>query len=193
MIPRVVLFTRWPEPGLAKTRLMPALGPDGAAALHRRLTAGTVDILRAAGLPMEVRVTGADPARFAEWLGADLAIVDQGEGDLGAKLARAAEPTPVLFVGADAPDLRPDHLVQAADALARAPVVIGPAEDGGYWLLGLARPVPELFADMPWGTSSVYAETVARLDAMGLDPALLETLADLDRPEDLARWPDLAA
>ena len=64
-------------------------------------------------------------------------------------------------------------------------------EDGGYWLLGLARPVPELFVDMPWGTDRVYAETVARLDALGLEAVRLETLADLDRPEDLAGWPNL--
>lgn len=191
MRPRVVLFTRWPEPGLAKTRLIPALGPDGAAALHRRLTERTLRVLRAAGLPIDLRVTGADPARFAEWLGADLAIVDQGGGDLGARLARAVDPAPVLFVGADAPDLAAHHLHEAAAALARADVAIGPAEDGGYWLLGLARPVPELFDDMPWGTSAVYAETVARLDALGLAVERLEVLADLDRPEDLARWPGL--
>lgn len=185
---RVVLFTRWPEPGRAKTRLIPALGADGAAALHRRLTERAVAACRASGLEVEVRVTGASLADFAAWLGADLMLVDQGNGELGARLARAAASGPVLLVGADIPDLTAGHLRRAAAALADAPVVIGPAEDGGYWLLGLAAAMPALFKGVAWGTSAVFAETVAKL---GAPPVLLETLADLDRPEDLARWPGL--
>ncbi|KAB7646478.1 TIGR04282 family arsenosugar biosynthesis glycosyltransferase [Polymorphobacter fuscus] len=185
---RIVLFTRWPEAGRAKTRLIPALGPAGAAALHRRLTERTMTTCRASGIQIEVRCTGAPVADFASWLGDDVAFVDQGEGDLGARLARAAAICPLLLVGADIPDLSAAHLRQAAKALARAPVVIGPAEDGGYWLLGLAAPQPALFADIEWGSESVYAATVARLAA---PPVVLDTLADLDRPEDLARWPGL--
>lgn len=113
-------------------------------------------------------------------------VVDQGEGDLGERLARAAQDLPVLLIGADCPDMTPAHLHAAADALATARAVIGPAEDGGYWLLGLAAPA-NAFEDIDWGTSQVFAQTVARLDA----PVILATLADLDRPEDLARWPGL--
>jgi uncharacterized protein len=185
---RIVLFTRWPEAGKAKTRLIPALGPQGAADLHRRLTERTVATVRAAGLPLEIRSTGAAPAAFADWLGADLAIIDQGDGDLGARMARAAATLPVILLGADIPDLAPHHLGAAAAALAGHRAVIGPAEDGGYWLLGLAAPAPQLFVDMAWGTATVLATTVSRLD-----PATprLALLADLDRPEDLARWPQL--
>ena len=183
---RVVLFTRWPEPGRAKTRLIPALGPEGAAALHRRLTERAVAACRTSALSVEVRVTGAALADFAAWLGEGVVLVDQGDGDLGARLARAAAATPVLLVGADIPDLTPDHLRRAAAALADAPVVIGPATDGGYWLLGLAAPRPALFEGVAWGTSTVFAETVARL---AVPPVVLDTLADLDRPDDLARWP----
>lgn len=185
---RVALFTRWPEPGRAKTRLIPALGAESAAALHRRLTERAVAACRASGLEVEVRVTGAPLADFAAWLGADLLLVDQGDGDLGARLARAAASGSVLLVGADIPDLTADRLRRAAAALSDAPVVIGPAEDGGYWLLGIAAAMPALFEDVSWGTSAVFAETVAKL---GTPPVLLETLADLDRPEDLARWPGL--
>lgn len=185
---RVVLFTRWPAPGHAKTRLIPALGADGAAALHRRLTERAVAACRASGLAVEVRTTGAPVAAFAAWLGADLRIIDQGEGDLGERLARAAAAAPMLLVGADIPDLTAGHLRHAAATLAEAPVSIGPAEDGGYWLLGLAAPMPALFADIAWGTATVFADTVAKLAA---PPVVLDTLADLDRPEDLARWPDL--
>jgi rSAM/selenodomain-associated transferase 1 len=188
MPPRIVLFTRWPTPGQAKTRLIPALGAEGAADLHRRLTERTVATVKAAGLPLEVRTTGAEPAAFRDWLGEDVAVVDQGEGDLGARLARAAETVPVLLLGADIPDVTAALLTQAVTLLAEHELVIGPAEDGGYWLMGLARPMPQLFDGVAWGTETVFTETLARAPA---PPALLPMLADLDRPEDLARWPGL--
>jgi rSAM/selenodomain-associated transferase 1 len=184
---RVALFTRWPEAGKAKTRLIPALGPQGAADLHRRLTERTVTTVRVAGLPLEIRSTGAEPAAFRDWLGVEM-IVDQGEGDLGERLARTAEDLPVLLLGADIPGLLPHHLAEAAIALTRHPAVIGPAADGGYWLLGLAVPMPALFRDVAWGTDSVLATTLARLPAA---TPLLETLSDLDTPDDLAKWPGL--
>ena len=192
MTPRVVLFTRWPEPGLAKTRLIPALGPDGAAALHQRLTGRALAAMRASGLPMEVRTTGAPLQAFRVWLGDGPALVDQGDGGLGARLLRAADP-PVILIGADIPDLSADVLQAAAAALQDAPAVIGPAKDGGYYLLGLGSPMPFLFDDMPWGTDQVFALTMARLAARGVSHAVLPVLADLDRPEDLARWPGLSA
>ena len=191
MTPRVVLFTRWPEPGRAKTRLIPALGAEGASALHRRLTERALDAMRGSGLPMEVRVTGAPLPRFRKWLGDGPALVDQGGGDLGERLLRAAD-SPVILIGADIPDLSTACLQDAAAALRDAPVVIGPAEDGGYYLLGLRTPMPFLFEAMPWGTDRVFAITAGRLAVRGVIPALLPALADLDRPEDLDRWPGLA-
>lgn len=185
---RVALFTRWPEPGRAKTRLIPALGPEGAAAVHKRLTERTVATVRAAGLPLEIRGTGALPADFRRWLGDDLTMIDQGEGDLGVRLARAAQSLPVLLLGADIPGLSAAHLRAAAAALAGAPAVIGPAADGGYWLLGLAAPMPDLFEGIDWGSASVLAQTIAKLPA---DTPHLETLSDLDTPQDLANWPGL--
>ena len=189
---RIVLFTRYPTPGEPKTRLAPALGEDRAADLHRAVAERTLAQVRASGLPFELRTTGAFPDAFAEWLG-PAPIVDQGAGDLGARLAAAGPPYPTIFIGADAPDLTAAHLLQAAEALERAPAVIGPAEDGGYWLLGLAQRNDGLFDRMPWGTDRVLAETLRRLDQYGITPALLPVLADLDRPEDLARWPELMA
>jgi len=190
MTPRVVLFTRHPTPGQAKTRLIPALGADGAAALHRRLTERALSTMRASGLPMEVCTTGAPITNFRTWLGSGVALVDQGEGDLGARLLRAAAP-PVILIGADIPGLAASHLLNAAAALHTCPAVIGPAEDGGYYLLGLRDPMPFLFDAMPWGTDQVLALTLHRLTSRGITPVLLEPLADLDRPEDLARWPGL--
>ncbi|WP_211257528.1 TIGR04282 family arsenosugar biosynthesis glycosyltransferase [Muricoccus aerilatus] len=190
--PRVALFARFPEPGRAKTRLIPTLGAEGAAALHRRLTERALSALRASGLPFELRHTGAAPEAFRAWLGEEVPLAEQGEGDLGARMAWAAADAPAILVGADLPDLLPRHLIAAAAALESHPAVIGPAEDGGYWLLGLREPMPSLFEPMAWGTETVFAETMTRFAAGGVTPALLETLADLDRPEDLARWPELA-
>lgn len=184
---RVALFTRWPEAGKAKTRLIPVLGPQGAADLHRRLTERTVAVVQAAGLALEIRSTGAEPAQFRDWLGIHT-IIDQGEGDLGERLARTAQTLPVLLLGADIPGLLPQHLLAAAAALATAPAVIGPAQDGGYWLLGLSAPAPQLFTGIDWGTGAVLAATLARLPA---DTPRLVTLSDLDTPEDLVRWPGL--
>lgn len=186
-MPRVALFTRWPRPGQAKTRLIPAIGAQPAADLHRRLTERTVATIRASGLACEVRTTGAPVGDFRRWLGDDLAFVDQGDGDLGARLAAAAETLPVLLLGADIPGLLPTHLCAAAAALATFPAVIGPAADGGYWLLGLAVPAPQVFTAIRWGMATVFADTAARLPGA----AILDTLADLDRPEDLAQWPEL--
>ena len=184
---RVSLFTRWPEAGKAKTRLIPMLGAQGAADLHRRLTERTVATVRAAGLALEVRSTGAEPAQFRDWLGVET-VVDQGDGDLGLRLARAAETLPVLLLGADIPGLTPEHLISAVKALSKAPAVIGPAADGGYWLLGLAHAVPGAFGGIAWGTSAVFAATLARLPD---DTVQFPVLSDIDTPEDLARWPGI--
>lgn len=189
--PRIAIFTKWPKPGKAKTRLIPAIGAERAARLHARLVERTLAMVRASGLAFELRTTGGAAREFTDWLGGDVTIVDQGDGDLGERLARV--PAPVLLIGGDAPDLAPTHLLAAAQALQEAPAVIGPAHDGGYWLLGLARPMPHLFISMPWGTDRVAQETIARLQGDGIDPVRLPTLYDCDRPEDLARWPELVA
>ena len=190
MSPRVVLFTRYPEPGRAKTRLIPALGEHGAAQLHRVLTERTIATTQAAGLSLEVRTTGATVARFEDWLG-PLAFIDQGEGSLGDRLARAADPYPTIFIGADAPDLTPVLLHNAAAALVQARATIGPVADGGYWLLGLREAVAGVFEGIEWGTERVFAQTMTRLSSRGIAPIVLAELADCDRPEDLVRWPGL--
>jgi uncharacterized protein len=188
---RIVVFARFPVPGMCKTRLIPAIGPEGAAALHKRLVEQCVGAMRATGHRVEVRTTGGETAAFSDWLGDDIGFVDQGDGDLGDRLARAASPYPVIFIGADAPDLSAERLSAAATALADAPAIIGPAEDGGYYLLGLNAPAAWLFNDMVWGVETVFEETMRRFAAHGIAPTVLEPLADLDRPEDLARWPHL--
>lgn len=188
--PRLVLFARYPTPGRAKTRLIPALGAAGAADLHRRLTERTLAVLRETRLPVELRTTGAPTAAFRRWLG-EVDCVPQGGGHLGVRMRRAAARAPAILVGADVPDLTADHLLAAAEALARTPVAIGPAEDGGYYLIGVRGPLPWLFAPMAWGTGTVRAMTLDRLAKRGVAATLLEPLSDLDTPDDLRRWPGL--
>lgn len=183
---RIAIFARYPTPGEAKTRLIPALGPAAAAALHAGLVEHTLAVVRASGLPYALHFTGAPQAAFRSWLGADVPLIPQAPGDLGQRLA--AVPAPCILIGADCPDLTPAHLQSAAAALAKGRPVIGPAEDGGYWLLALPTPNPHAFHNIAWGTSQVAAQTLPALK----NPQILETLADCDRPEDLPRWPHLA-
>jgi glycosyltransferase A (GT-A) superfamily protein (DUF2064 family) len=100
---------------------------------------------------------------------------------------------PAIIIGSDCPAVTPELFRVAARELAERDVVIGPASDGGYYLIGLARPMPFLFAEMEWSTETVFAETLARAAAQGIGPAVLPELDDIDTPGDLARWPDFAA
>ena len=189
--PRIVLFTRFPEAGSCKTRLIPALGADGAARLHRRLTERTLDILRSTGQNVTVAITGAPRSSFANWLGDDVMLVQQPDGDLSARLHPFVEAAPVIVFGSDTPDLQPSHVQAAVRGLQNHKVVIGPAEDGGYYLIGMREPLPQLIENMPWSTEQVLPTTLERLEKLGIEPLLLAPLADCDTPEDLERWPDL--
>ncbi len=197
---RVVLFTRNPEPGRAKTRLVPALGPEGAADLQRRMTErilATIDRLAdARDVSVEIRMAGGTLDLARAWLGEERRIRPQGPGDLGARMHRAFEDASrdgieaTVIVGADCPAITRAHLERAFDALHESELALGPAEDGGYWLIGLRQPRPSLFIGIPWGEATVFAETVRVAEASGIAPALLDVLADVDRPEDLGTLPD---
>jgi uncharacterized protein len=194
---RLCIFTRFPTPGEAKTRLIPALGAEGAAALHRRLTERAVGELLKCGRPVEVWTTGAPVKAFATWLSSplreeELVIRDQGAGDLGARMLRAIGEGPAIIVGSDIPGMTAAHVLHAAALLDVADAVFGPATDGGYWLVGMRRPLPPLFADMAWGGAGVLTETRRRAALHGFSVADADMLDDLDTPEDLARWPGLA-
>jgi len=172
-----------------KTRLISAVGEEGAARIYARLLAMTIEAARDSGLPFELRVTGGTSQMFRSIYGEDVAVVPQGEGDLGARMARV-EP-PALIIGSDCPAMSPQLLQAAAGALADRDVVIGPATDGGYYLIGLNRTMPFLFENMEWSTPHVFGETLGRLAERQIAPAILPELGDVDMPEDLARWPEL--
>ena len=190
-----MVFTRFPIAGTTKTRLIPALGPKGAADLQRSMTEHTLARLRRLGSnSIEVRYDGAHRSVMRDWLGQEFVLRSQGEGNLGRRLARAvhdaflARIARVVVVGTDCPQLKVTHILEALDALREHALVIGPARDGGYYLIGLNRDVPELFQGIEWGTDRVLEQTLVRARELGLESKLLETLDDIDDPEDLPIW-----
>ena len=192
----VIIFARAPRPGAVKTRLIPLLGAEGAAALHTRLVRRTLETARAASF-RRIELQGEpdidDPffrfcaGRFA------VALAAQAGGDLGARMlaafasALATHPR-TLLLGSDCPALAARHLRQADSALREgADAVFVPCEDGGYALIGLRRVDARLFDGVAWGGENVMAETRARLTALGWRWRELETLWDVDRPADYER------
>jgi rSAM/selenodomain-associated transferase 1 len=189
----LAILAKAPVAGAVKTRLIPALGAAGAAALHARLTERTVETACSAAIgPVTLWVTPAPPDAYFTALASrfPIGLATQPDGDLGTRMLAAcrAAAAPTIVIGTDCPALTPAHLRQAADALrAGSDVVVIPAEDGGYVLIGSRRPQPKLFEDMIWGTDTVMAETRRRVAKHGLRSCELPTLWDVDRPEDLAR------
>lgn len=202
---RVIVFAKAPVAGLAKTRLAPALGAHGAAALAARMLRHTLQQACAAGIG-PVELCGAPDARHpafdAALDGLDVARSAQGEGDLGSRMQRALARALVagdraLLIGTDAPALDAPRLRRAAAALATHEAVFVPTLDGGYVLIGLRRrrptnpppnlppDTPPLFDAMPWSTPAVMARTRERLRDAGCSHHELEPLADIDEPADL--------
>ena len=192
---RLILFTRYPEPGRTKTRLIPALGAQGAAALQRRMSEAIVARMArfAAQYPVrpEIRYSDGTQQDMEAWLSSAIPCLPQGEGNLGDRLRRAFAQAfaqgaqAVVVVGADCPGLTPALFAQAFGALKQQALVLGPAMDGGYYLIGLNHPAPDLFAGIPWGSGEVLAATLKQARGLALSTHLLEPLADVDRLEDL--------
>ena len=186
----IAVFARAPVPGEAKTRLIPVLGRAGAASLQRQLTERA--LATACALPR---------ARVTLWVAGDIddpfiveaaarhgvAVAAQVGADLGARMHQAfvAAAGPLLLIGTDCPQLRVDDLDAAAAALASHEVVLQPASDGGYVLIGLRRPQPTLFDSISWGEPSVLEQTRNRIAAAGLRCAMRPVLDDLDTAADL--------
>lgn len=189
----VAIFAKAPIPGFAKTRLIPALGPEGAAALQTRLIAHAAATAAAAAIG-KITLWGAPDDSHPVFQSAKIrhgtALARQPPGDLGARMfaAFAAAGGPLLAIGTDCPALTPGHLRACAEVLRDGlDAVAIPAQDGGYVLLGLRRPEARLFIDMPWGTPKVMGETRSRFARLALAWREPARLWDLDRPEDLAR------
>ncbi len=194
----LVIFAKAPQPGHAKTRLIPALGAEGAAALARRMLDHALTQALAAGIgPIELCTSPppGDPAWEKITIPAAVLRTGQGEGDLGERMARAVrrvtadDGRPVLLMGSDCPALTAAVIREAARQLHTHDALLVPVADGGYVLIGLKSPCPALFGRMPWSTATVAAETLARMAALGLKVWRGPLLHDIDEPADLAQLP----
>ncbi len=194
----VAILAKAPLAGLAKTRLMPVLGAAGAARAQRGFALQMLATARAASTGGVTLWCAPDAAqRFFRALARHHGVntIGQPAGDLGHRMATALSHhfaqtpnTPLLIVGTDSPALTPEHLQQAADALQTVDVVLIPAEDGGYVLIGLRKPVPEVFVGVEWSTPRVLTQTRERLRAADARWCELATLWDVDEPADWLRW-----
>ena len=195
---RIIIFAKAPQPGAVKTRLIGALGAEGAASLARTMLSHTLQQALAAGvdgIELCMSPAPADPAWNGISLPDGVECTAQGDGDLGERMDRAVQRVlslhrgPVLLIGTDCPTLGSDVLRHAAQQLAEHDAVLLPASDGGYVLIGLQAPCPEIFAQMVWSTSSVATETLKRLAAVSLRVWLGPTFHDIDEAADLVHLP----
>jgi uncharacterized protein len=196
----LVVMARWPARGRCKSRLAAELGAGRAAAIQRQLTDHTLAVAREARarLPFELVLAGSGVgqralARWGAQLGCDR-VVGQGDGNLGLRLQRQVQGAlrrgsrQLVLIGSDLPELVGSDLEAAFIALERHELVLGPAADGGYWLIGVGRSLPVLFAGIPWGGDGVLRQTEEVASGLGLAVHRLPCRADLDRPGDLGRW-----
>lgn len=192
----VVVFAKAPLPGAVKTRLAPLLGAEAAAALHARLVEHTLATACTSGIgPVELCCAPHTDDPFFNHCSSryPISLACQAEGDLGARMQSAftrmlPHAGSVILIGSDCPALTVSHLQQAAQALAGGnDAVLVPAEDGGYALIGLTRCDDLLFHDIEWGGAAVLSSTRERLQRLRWRWIELETLWDIDRPEDYQR------
>jgi uncharacterized protein len=191
---RILIFTRYPVPGKTKTRLIPKLGPVGAARLHRRLAEKIFSTAKsyAAGEKAEVIgcFDGADEKQIRRWLHWEIPLWSQEAGDLGRRMllafARAFHegPGPVVLVGSDIFQFEERYFDGAFDALRTHDLVLGPSTDGGYWLVGMNRLI-DVFKGIDWGTRQAFRQTTELAERSGLRMHALGLLSDIDTPEDL--------
>ncbi|MEQ1774637.1 MAG: TIGR04282 family arsenosugar biosynthesis glycosyltransferase [Burkholderiales bacterium] len=195
-----IVFAKAPRAGEVKTRLIPALGAEGAAALHGQLLHRTLVTATNAGLgPVELHCAPDDSDAFLRDCGRRFGVplASQKGSDLGARLCHAFEQglaghSRVIIVGTDCPVLTEQHLRDAQAVLSEGnDAVLIPAEDGGYALIGLTQCDAHLFDGIAWGGNTVLATTLGRLKTLGWRWRELETLWDIDRPEDYRRWSEL--
>jgi rSAM/selenodomain-associated transferase 2/rSAM/selenodomain-associated transferase 1 len=193
---RLIVMTRIPEAGRVKTRLIPALGSDGAAAVHAALLQQTLRVAaehaRQVGVELEVRYTGGTPDSVKSYRSDNSANWKEQQGqDLGERMHTAIsaalneQAEAVIVVGTDCPDLSHEVLDRAWRFLETHDVVLGPADDGGYYLIGMSQPDIRLFEGISWGTELVLRQTQDRAQKLKKSVGLLPVLSDVDEPENL--------
>lgn len=193
----LLVFARHPEKGKVKTRLARGIGDTKALAVYEAMLAATLLLAHAQAKRGRAVGIWVDPPDRLEtfrgsW-GKDLDCRPQPQGPLGERLAVAEAETRregasrVVLIGSDCPQLEERHLEEAFATLRTAPSVLGPALDGGYYLIGLSREIPGIFEGIPWSTPAVLARTLEKLERSGIRPELLETLSDVDEAKDLVK------
>ncbi len=195
----ILLFTRYPKPGTSKTRLIPALGKEGAANLQKKMTdvvLGQIELLRTKRhCDVKICYSGADHVAMQQWLGPTFGYEMQCSGDLGKRMHHSISKhlssyRCVILVGSDCPSIDRSVFDDACNALQNHNIVLGPAYDGGYYLIGASAGIaPQdlafLFTNMDWGQADVLRQTIARLDRLQQSYKLLKKLHDIDTPADL--------
>lgn len=197
----VILFTRFPKPGKVKTRLIKALGSQGAADFHASMTRKIVNhitpALHSLNINLTIFFTGGTALQMQQWLGQNLQLYPQQGNNLGQRMEHALTQTGkrgarrILLIGSDCPGTNTSIINAGFSRLHHHDLVLGPAHDGGYYLVGCrmngttAAAIHGIFQNIPWGTATVLKKTVRRAEHYGLSHALLPILHDIDRPEDL--------
>ncbi|AQU83542.1 MULTISPECIES: TIGR04282 family arsenosugar biosynthesis glycosyltransferase [unclassified Halomonas] len=188
------LLAKAPLPGQAKTRLIPCLGPEGAAQAHasmvRHCVATACDALGAEHVTLWTSLDHQHPLFRELQTHYGITLAAQQQGDVGMRVRHALKSAlgPAMVMGTDCPSITVAMLKQCSIALKSVPVVILPAEDGGYGLIGTHDDYPSLFENIPWGTDQVLNVTRQRLAAQALESVFPDTMWDIDRPEDWLRW-----
>lgn len=187
---RLIVFVKAPRAGFVKTRLAESIGPEKASAVYGQLVTRLLARLGRPG-PVQLRFTpDAAAPEIKPWLRSRWTVAPQGSGDLGQRLERAFAEAfrtgaqRVVVIGSDCPEVSADDIEAAWAALRKFDLVLGPATDGGYWLVGLPSPRRELFREIPWSSARVLHETLTRAQESGLKVHLLRELSDVDTIED---------
>lgn len=191
---KLIIFVKAPRPGFVKTRLAQTLGAEAACAVYVQLVLSTLHRLQTLQ-NVELRFTPDDAAaEVAPWLRSPWTATPQGRGDLGVRLSRAfgdafaAGYEYVSVVGSDCPAIAASDVLDSWNLLAHNDAVIGPASDGGYWLIALKAPAPDLFAKIDWSTPRVLEQTVAKVTRTNRSCYLLRQLTDIDTVDDWNRF-----
>lgn len=192
---RLIVFVRAPRKGTVKTRLAAGIGPEAACAAYRQLVGLALGRICETNFQVQLRFTPDDAAEeVLPWIRAGWKPAPQGAGDLGERILRAIQDSVTdgfsgtLVVGTDCPYFTASDLTEARDALDSNDIVIGPATDGGYWLIGMRKPHECLFEGIPWSTSDVLETTRQKATKARLKVHSLRTLSDIDTPEDWRRF-----